>query len=293
MFFLPIAPTNPMPRTLLLQAYGAQPIFDECIYAVLSLVRHYETAGRGLPCTVVIYTDRPDALRPYLPEAVLYETLTAATIQEWRGAANFVHRVKIMMLLDYAHRNPATAILYADTDTVVERDLEPLFALIESGTYLVHTDEGRIDGGSNLLFKKLTKFLRKNPHFGIPPSTMMYNAGVLGLRGTDIPLLERVLNLTDTLYDAYPKHVMEQMAFSLVLQQSGVVATTDDSIYHYWNFKEFRPIAAAFFTEYPNTADRLAALHTIHPRITGKPKAEYEALPFWAKTLRKWRGKKY
>jgi hypothetical protein len=75
----------------------------------------------------------------------------------------------------------------------------------------------------------------------------MWNAGVLGFSTDHAYLLEDVLAFTDFVYPRFPKHVVEQFAFSLYFQNTSQIHTAHTHIYHYWNLKELRPILLSFF----------------------------------------------
>ena len=66
-------------------------------------------------------------------------------------------------------------------------------------------------------------------------------------------------------------------------------------IFHYWNFKEYRPILAHFFEVYENASieERINKIHLINPIELIKPKMAYEALPFFPRNWRKWRGNRW
>jgi hypothetical protein len=121
----------------------------------------------------------------------------------------------------------------------------------------------------------------------------MYNAGVLGLRSpADAPLLAEVLALTEQLYRLYPKHVMEQLAFSVVWARSGPVREAAPWVYHYWNLKEIRPVLAELFAPQPGAtlAHWQARAASLDVPALAEGKARFRALPGWRRAVQRWLG---
>jgi len=110
----------------------------------------------------------------------------------------------------------------------------------------------------------------------------MWNAGVLGLPAQAVQRLDTVLALTDQLYRLYPKHVMEQLAFSQVLSQVGKLSAADACIHHYWRDKdEWNSRLADFFATHVDYAEARAQVPTLFR--TPVPDAESERRKSWWK----------
>jgi hypothetical protein len=89
----------------------------------------------------------------------------------------------------------------------------------------------------------------------------MWNAGVLGFNTRYRYLLDEVLAFTDSEYPAFPKHIIEQFAFSVFFQQTDMVKCAAPYILHYWNLKEARQVLASFFSHFKAKSwDDLVAL---------------------------------
>ena len=253
--------------TVLYQAYGHQDILNECLFSIMSFLRQVAedeqgpSAGSRPACKILIYTDQPEFFRPWLsssPIPVNYEQLTARQIQEYRGAIDFVHRVKVKVIEHFfAHHQGH--LFYVDSDTVFTSPPWALFQAVAEGQFVMHINEGRISDKINPIFKKMYRFLRRNAFVlgpmgpqnsgnktFIPVDTAMWNAGVLGIPEGQKDLVQEVLSLTDQMYSIYAKHVMEQFAFSYILFRRGEILSADKQIHHYWDFKEFRVEIAEF-----------------------------------------------
>jgi len=272
-------------RYLVYQAYGNVAIIHELIYSVYSLIEVY---GGRPPFQIVIYTDNLAFLKEWLPDWVEYSVLDEERLRNWAGPRQFVHRVKVMMLLDFM-QNHSGLLLYADTDTVFIHPIDRYFDAVEASGHVMHLDEGVIGQRSNLVFSKVDAFLKNHPEFGIDSTTRMYNAGIIGLSSMDRSLVKEVLALTDRLYAVFPKHIVEQLAFSFVLVKKGPVVEAHEAVYHYWNFKEFRAVLHEFFTFYKGQPYQVVSpkISQINPERLSRPKLAYEQLPFWKKAVRK------
>lgn len=290
-----------MQNYIVYQAYGQECIRQECMFSILSLCS-LKVADKY---QIVVYTDKPEdfaLLKPINGLHLSFEILKPEQIQEWRGEIDFVHRVKICLLLDVCDKYKGN-ILYLDTDTYFTEDPQPLFEHIASGTYVMHLPEGRIDSGQNLVFKKLYRFLRKNnftiqtpqKNILVEGKTLMWNAGVVGLSSNDRSLLDEVLLFNDSLHKKYPKHITEQLGFSYFMQQHKLVPA-DHFIYHYWNFKEFRMILKELF-KFLNSRNDVNLFFKVFPKILPQDlvqsKLAYQQLPFIQKNFRKLIGRKY
>jgi len=261
---------------LVYQAYGHEAILEECLWSMLSLSKWL--APEAAPF-IVIYTDQPEWFQRWpLPFQVAYQKLDAAKIKAWRGPKGFVHRLKIALLRDALQQYNAP-LLYVDTDSEFLQSPLPLLQGIAAGRHYMHVCEGRLSQPQQPVLRKLLAFFQKKPQIPghalhISGDTLMWNAGVLGLSPADAGLLQEVLSLTDVLYPLYPKHIVEQFAFSVVLQQSGPLHSAAPYIFHYWNFKEWRLWLAAFFRQFQSAGwedlVRFSSLMQVHVPLQEK-----------------------
>lgn len=224
------------------QAYGKIEILQQTLLSVLSLLSFLK--GRD-DFRILMYTDRKEYFAEFLSAQpqIVYEHMSPERILAWRGQIQFVHRLKIEMLLHAASAWDGKMI-YLDGDTYFLSDPLMLFARIDEKSTLMHLPEGQISVLKDPLSRKLKKFLKRE-HFlldgrdyRISPDVIMWNAGVIGFHSKQKPLLQHILELTDQTYGKYQKHVMEQLSVSEVLQKSTRVQRSDDVIYHYWNQKD-------------------------------------------------------
>ncbi len=282
-----------MGNYLIYQAYGDSDILNEALFSILSYLQQPAQA------IVLVYTDNSAHFRRVLGDLPALEYIPIALSQwrEWRGDIDFVHRVKIKVL-QHAATHYAGQLLYVDTDTVFMQPLATLFAALARGERFMHVSEGKLEDG-NQLNRKINRALQQAgggvalANGSIGPQTQTYNAGVLGFRSQDAPLLDEVLALTEQLYRLYPKHVMEQLAFSVVWAQAGPVREAAQWVYHYWDLKEIRPVLAELFALAPayQLADLQARATKLDLPALAEGKARFRALPGWRRALQRWLGR--
>lgn len=276
---------------ILYQAYGNKDILNEAIFSILS----FERLETKPDVRFVIYTDDIDYFKNRVPENTHFEIITQPQLKIWRGATDFVHRVKVEVIKDFFNKYNGS-LLYIDTDTTFLSDPGIIFDGIAAGKVYMHICEGKIDSGDNLVFKKISKFLKgksfvlKNKEtLVIRADIPMWNAGLLGFDGRSASLLDEVLDVTDTLHTAYKRHVMEQLAFSFILQTKRELLPADQWVFHYWNFKEIRPVLNDFLSSHKNISFvELAVIASkLDIKNLFKPKFAFESLPRWKQKIRK------
>ena len=238
---------------LVFQCYGHEGIFHECAYALLSLSLLYK--GGTLPSNlqVWIYTDKPEwfDLLMGIPLPLHCRPVDSATIKQWRGKIDFVHRMKIEVLKDFTHDRHGN-ILYVDTDVVFTRPIDDMLRNIAGGKLYMHVMEGIVSDKANPILAKLNDHLQEHVPMEVNGvhihDLAMWNAGVLGFNTKYRYLLDDVLAFTDNEYPRFPKHIIEQFAFSVYFQQEADVKAAAPYILHYWNLKEARAVLASFFS---------------------------------------------
>lgn len=164
-------------------------------------------------------------------------------------------------------------------------DISDIYKNIANGKLYMHQNEGVIGDEENTIMRKVNRFFQANALAGkinVSSETIsnlsMYNAGVLGFNSNQKHILSNALVFTDQVYSVFPKHIIEQLAFSLYMQASGPIYEAREEIFHYWNFKEFRMVLKSFFERYNHTPFELLIerIGRIDPKQLIKPKLEYE-----------------
>ncbi len=226
---------------VLLLSYGHGLHQQEVIFAVHSILHR---RGQDAPCRIVIYTDEPDVFAG-LPVKV--QLVTPQQWQEWGGPQNFNHRRKILAL-QHLLKESGSSVVLVDGDTWFRGSLQNLAARITPGRGVMHIQEGWVSGVQTPLYRNLHALLTQEStiqDLGISPDAWMWNAGVIGLHPDQLPLIEKVLEITDRLCAVSSLHILEQFAFSWVLQQHIELTEAADLVFHYWPpylHKPFRKI---------------------------------------------------
>ena len=278
------------------QAYGKIEILHECLYSVATLWKYAKPEN----LTIVIFTDQPDWFTQYITDTqgIILIQITPEQIQQWRGEINFVHRVKIEILLQ-ASVILSGNILYLDTDTFFLSSPEPLFSIIGSGGKIMHLKEDILSKSKLPLNKKIFRYVRgktfmlSSRTISIDGHLGMWNAGALGFHTQEVDLLKEILQLTDLLYRGYAKHTMEQLAFSVIFQLSGKISAAEDIVFHYWDFKQFRNTLALFWAENHSLEWEAVCVlsQKIKPEAKIRQEREFKQKPYWLRKILQWSGK--
>lgn len=278
---------------IVFQAYGSIEILAECRFALMQLYK-YNPADEF---SIVLYTDNAAYFKNELPlfSETIIEPVTPGIIKDWRGEINFVHRVKIKMLQDFFTKYSGN-VLYCDTDTNCLQSLKTVFDDIANGNVYMHTNEGPVSNRNSIESARWKKFLEspvcKNDLqlTGIDDSPM-WNAGVIGMNSSQAFILDKVLSLTDTIYKHFPRHTVEQFAFSYLLQQQFTIKAAEDFLFHYWYLKEYRILLEQFFTASANYTldEQLTLLQDVMPQQITADKMSFKKMSFIKKLFaKKW-----
>ncbi len=271
-----------------IQCYGRESTLREAKFCVLSVLKFIKDDDNY---TIVLYTDSPLFFED-IKEYVLFEPMPPETVQQWKGKHNFIHRVKVMMLLDFVSKYEGK-FLYLDSDTWFKKSPQQLFDIIDGNNAVLHLPEAPFKSNANPIIKKIHRFIKAHSftlnsgeQVKIPTNYFMWNAGVIGLPTQAKPVIEKVLQLTDEMLLAYQKHVMEQLAFSYYLQKEFIPHRSDDTIEHYWQFcgSAEKHIAEFFNSVEGKSIDaKIQAVHSFN----WQPIINYKKPNFWQKLKRK------
>jgi len=270
-----------MTRHIIL-AYGRETEHARAVFAVLSFWAWYK--GDKTNVKTVVYTDNPEAFKPYLSDLpVEYALLTKAGLEEMYGPQRYIHRAKAMIIDQLFREHPTDSVLFCDSDTFFVKASSELLGLMQPGVSLMHMREARyIDsipkGASSEEaqgIQKAVDFIDSHPfqigsqqhHF--QKTQYMWNSGVLGLTKEVASLIPEVCSVIDTLYQNGKWLVTEQVGFSLVLPTKTQLVASNQYVFHYW----YKPLKALMdnllanlltpsFAALP-VADRLARVYQL------------------------------
>src|SRR5262249_42493827 len=101
--------------------------------------------------------------------------------------------------------------------------------------------EGRLITTRDQDYTRLAEFLERarlmdkfRRPIKIPPNSIMWNAGVIGLDPSDCHLLQNALHLADEIWAQFRFHTVDQFALGHVLERHTSLQPADDIVFHYW-----------------------------------------------------------
>lgn len=221
-------------RTLLYLSYGQGLHELEVAYSVYS-ARYWSANAAGF--RILIYTDHPGSFAS-VPADVAF--ISAQQWSAWGGSQNFNHRRKILAL-QHAIKESCDAVVLVDGDTWWRRPVEEMFRRVEAGRSTMHIREGSIAEIRGPRVAELRSLagrhqfsLADGTPVTIPVNCQMWNAGVVGIHAHDAAILDDVIHLTDQLCAKSDLHILEQLAFSYLLQSRTALSEASDIVFHYW-----------------------------------------------------------
>lgn len=278
---------------IIYQVHGNIDFYNEALFSILS----YYKQNNGNDYRIVIYTENENFFKKLLPSEVIYINITSEKIKEWRGEFDFVHRVKIKIIQDFTSKYNGN-FLYLDTDTFFNSNIKDIFDSIENDTLFFDKYEGELFESKSLIIKRIATFFKKNNLqksnseqnlIQVSKPFYLWNAGVIGFSSKHTSLLNKVEVLTDLLYPKLKSHITEQFAFCYYFNSIKKPLVTDEKIYHYWDFKELRPILKEFFdfNVSKNFIELISEIDKINPLILSKDKVDYRKMTFFRKIIKR------
>jgi hypothetical protein len=236
-------------NTLIYLCYGEPSIFREAIFSILSMQQF--PVDRSTQ--VVIYSNRPEAFHAL---EVKVRTVTDAELDEWMGETRYIHRRKLMAVIDALERYGGS-VAFIDCDTYFLKPAGSLFELIGPGRSCLHIAEGRLKETRTRQNARISRLIESGEFYDtagkrlvISPDAMVWNSGVLGVHSSDLPLVREALNLCDQLWkrDQVTEpakeraHTLEQFAVGVFLTRNRLSAASD-IVFHYWRTYLREPFA--------------------------------------------------
>ena len=201
--------------------------------------------------TLYVVTDSPQ-LYAGLPQTTVIP-LSQQEIATWKGPDDFFWRVKMMAIKQVIDNDDTRHVMYLDGDTFLHGKLSALKGLLDTGTALMHKDEGRI---STMPGKSRQMWEQTKGHtydgITIEEHLHMWNAGVVAIPQPLLhSVMDQALNICDgMLRENVEPIVVEQYSLSITLQrQARRLLPASPYIGHYWHEKQmWCKYIAQFFT---------------------------------------------
>jgi hypothetical protein len=210
-------------------AYGSdRRLHREATVALLTIREFAPVAAE-----VCVFTDQP-GMYAWIAGHVTVETLSPATLREWRGPRDDRFRPKIETLRRLA-AEAAHAVL-VDTDTMARAPLAPLVDHLRDGGFLLYEREYRIAAPPRRGDRALRHEIAGKQWAGIGAGehTWMWNGGVIGVSARHEGVAGRTLEVFDQMQRASKHFALEQLAYSIVFPAYGPIRAASDCFIHYW-----------------------------------------------------------
>jgi hypothetical protein len=187
---------------------------------------------------LVVYTDAPRVFRRF---SIPCDVIPVDVVRGREDESGYVHRRKLLVVQHCAETFDGH-LFFVDGDTYFMQSPAELFDALASGRSVMHTRESVISDETQ---PKVNRVMREHA-FDSPrlrsaqrrPTLAMWNAGVIGLPQEAKGLIPDVIATSDELYAASRYHAMEQLAWSLVLEETTGIVPADDVVYHHWYGRE-------------------------------------------------------
>jgi hypothetical protein len=195
---------------------------NELQYSLMTLLKHHDLAHDE----VIVYTETPERYQgmPVVTESISDRFPTFSTSKD------YWFRLKPCVVLHALQKHRCT-VLFLDTDTIVNQNLDSLVESISPGHALLNRFECR-NPYPDLDFEL------QGASFAYTYSrehSVMYNSGVIGLREDHIELLTQAIALIDAMSQAKVHyHTIEQTAISEMLRLHNVrITEVSREVTHY------------------------------------------------------------
>ena len=247
-------------------------------YAMLSVMANLPLGAlnaKGAQAELTIVTDHPQRFA-WIADTIRIVTVDAATVQRWKGPADYFFRCEIGVLQHLATLGEAN-LVYLDSDIIIRRELGSFLAALEGGARFMHMRERSIDVSKRKGEQDLWRQVRGKTAAGITLKApcIMWNAGVMAVSWAERGLIDQVAELTDGLMAQGVTHwLVEQLAYGQVFQHApgspaSKIQAAEPWMDHWWDNKPgFDAAITEFLLEAHLqgwTATETAAQIRLHP----------------------------
>lgn len=215
----------------------------QTIFAIITAFRYRESFKN-----IYIVTDHPEYYS-FLKDSVQIINVTEETLERWAGPENFILNIKIKGLELFNELYPQENVFFTDSDTFFYESPHLINDLLSQGKAAMQLNEGTF--GDRLTKSKTTQRLlpileslpieKLKLKRTITKDTQMYNSGVIALPAHNMKqILAQVSDLTTYFLSikGLRIHYLEQLAFSLVIEDNYELHDCEYCVGHYWGNKE-------------------------------------------------------
>ncbi|AKG22770.1 hypothetical protein [Calothrix sp. 336/3] len=216
--------------------YGNNPKYNiELSFSIFSMLRFLRHSSQDIIISII--SDRHDFQLNFPGIKIEHTYISHDELNYWTKQGQYHHRAKIFALakaLDY-YQLPVVLI---DTDTYFIQHPQKLFERISVNKSIMHNFEYRIDNSK--LWEPIVRELGEGIEVSgtrISPESLMFNSGVIGVDISHRELLDKSINVLDTLQGISPIFNVEQFALGVVFNQFTNLDLCTDIVKHYWGYE--------------------------------------------------------
>ncbi|MFM2484841.1 hypothetical protein [Celerinatantimonas yamalensis] len=189
---------------------------------------------------IFVVTDRPSFYQ-YFANRIELIVLEPQQLVDWRGPHDFFWRIKMKAIELAALHCNGDDLLYVDSDTIYVKGIASIENHLKAGMGVMHECEGALSQLSGKTHKNMCKTLRGYEYgdLTIDGQSVMWNAGVIALPGNKaIETIQSAINVCDAMCEtSCRRRLLEQFAFSVVIEQQLGLQAATQNIAHYWGNK--------------------------------------------------------
>ncbi len=208
----------------------------EAIFSICSFLAVSKSVER-----VCIYTDAPEFYK-HMGNKVTLCVVDEKQLEEWKGEYGFFWRVKIKAVEDAIQRYPGKITVYLDSDTFAYKSTSSFEQLLHSGNAFMHKQESLLSNSKSNTTTRMWHQMKGRTFSGITINEehAMWNAGLIAIPvDKQTEAIHLSLQLCDDMCAAnITPRLIEQLAFSLSLQETYSLFSSDDLVGHYWGNKD-------------------------------------------------------
>lgn len=234
-------------------AHSQERFLRQTVFSILSYQRFL--LNSDLPHRIVVFTDEPTFFEPL---GVSTQLITEKQKTDWRGSIDFVHRMKIMVMIEAAEKFEGR-LFFLDSDNYALQDPTKFLKTWEDDTVIMEKMEYVLDKPGDLVGKKYKRFFKKTSNFAdgdyvVTMNQNCWNSGIIGIPESGRKLLPEILSVCDDMHTKFNKHLSEQMAFSIVLSKHYEVVPFKPFTHHWFGYgKAINRIIDKAIGDYPRS----------------------------------------
>ncbi|HCM61109.1 MAG TPA: hypothetical protein DIT05_00940 [Morganella sp. (in: Bacteria)] len=265
-------------------AFGNQSYYEQAQLLIISLLRF----RCNQLSTIRIYTDNPDFFRLYTDSGVEIFPVDLERLKQIRDmhyGYNFAN--KLQLITDVVTDSGYSASVFFDTDIVAKKSPENFISQLHTGIPFMYKKERRYCGESTKEYWHALNAIELHP-YKIKKSSCQWNSGVVGISQSFSRQISDAMTIMDNLLLAGVKqHTSEQVAISVVLEETGTLQSTTDYFIHYHSNKAGWEVISRTLQQHRERGKNVSELIDWYQSLTSLPPENIEQNPL-TKTMSKW-----